>query len=111
ADLSDRPRNATLLDLLDIDHRDPMLAMEVEIVLSVHRPANADLDEPLSVDEAFLDRAAERRAVKIFAAEVLVPRVDVRIELHERQRSMAFRQRTQHRERDRVIAADDDRAC
>ena len=40
--------------------------------------------------EPFLDRAAERRAVKILAAKILVPGVDVRIELHERQRAVTL---------------------
>ena len=62
-----------------------------------------------AVDDPFLDRAAERRAVKVLAAEILVPRVDVRVELHERERTVTPGQRAQHRQRDRVIAADDDR--
>src|SRR5439155_2719225 len=108
ADLGHDPRDAAVLHLLDIDHRDPVLAMEIEIVLAEHRPPNADLDEPSSVDEAFLDRATERRAVKILAAKVLVPRVDVRVELHQSHRPAALCKSTQHGERDRVIPADDD---
>ena len=57
----------------------------------------------------FLDRAAERRAVKVLAAEILVPGVDVRVELHQRQRTVPLRERAQDRQRDRVVAADDDR--
>ena len=57
----------------------------------------------------FLDRAAERRAVKILAAEILVPGVDVRVELHQRQRTVPLRERAQDRQRDRMVAADDDR--
>src|SRR5206468_8090413 len=94
--------------LLDVDDRDPVLAMEIEVVLAVHRSADADLDEPPPFDDAFFDRAAERRAMKIFAAKILVPRVDVRVELYERQRSVPSRQRAQHRQRDRMVAADDD---
>ena len=109
ADLFDGPGDAARLHLIDVDHRDAVLAVEVEVVLAVHRPADADLDEALAVDEPFLDGAAERRAVKILAAEVLVPRVDVRVELHERERSVPLRQRAQDRQRDRVVAADDDR--
>ena len=86
-----------------------MLAVEVEVVLAVHRSADADLDEPLAVDEPFLDGAAERRAVKVLAAEVLVPGVDVRVELHQRERAVPLRQRAQDRQRDRVVAADHDR--
>ena len=62
-----------------------------------------------AVDQPFLDRAPERRAVKILAAEILVPGVDVRVELHERERTVPLRQRAQDRQRDRVVAADHDR--
>src|SRR5204862_1063676 len=44
-DLVHGPRDPALLHLLDVDHRDPVLAVEIEIVLAIHRPANADLNE------------------------------------------------------------------
>ena len=86
-----------------------MLAVKIEVVLPVHRSANPDLNEPPPVDDSFLDRPAERRAVKVLAAEILVPRVDMRVELHERERPVPFRERPQHRQRDRMVAADYDR--
>ena len=109
ANLFNRPRDAASLHLIDVDHRDAVLAMEVEVVFAVHRSADADLDEPPAVDQPLFDRAAERRAVEVLAAEVLVPRVDVRVELHEPERTVAPGERTQNRQRDRMVAADHDR--
>src|SRR5262249_23092735 len=109
SDCVDDPVDAARFRLIDVDHGDAVLAMEVEIVLAVHRAADSDLDEAAAVDDLLLDRAAERRAVKVLAAEVLVPRVDVRVELDERERSVLFRERAQNRQRDGVVAAGDDR--
>src|SRR5436309_7321519 len=75
ADLVDRPGHTPLLHLLDVEHRDAVLAVEVEIVFAVHRPADTDLNEAFRIDDPLLDGAAKGRAVKIPAAEVLTQRV------------------------------------
>src|SRR5690606_33245691 len=54
-------------------------------------------------------RADERRPMEVLAAEVLVPRVDVRIELHQREGPVLLRGRAQQRQRDRMVAADHER--
>ncbi len=60
------------------------------------------------VDEALLDRVIERRAVPETLAEAFRPGVDMRVEMHQRQRPAARAQRTQQPERDRVVAAERD---
>src|SRR5204863_4147721 len=98
ANFGDRRYNPAIFHLVDIDDGNPVLAVEIEVVFAVHRSTDSDLDEPASVDEPFFDCAPKRRAVKILTAEVLVPGVDVRIELNERERPMPARQRAQHRQ-------------
>ena len=41
----DRRRRPRAFTLLDVDHRDAVLAVELEVLLAVHRTADADLDE------------------------------------------------------------------
>src|SRR5260370_38407299 len=83
--------------------------MKVEILLAVHGPADADLHEARSVDELLFDCAAKWRAVKVLPAEILIPRVDVRVDLHQTERAVPLRERAENRERDRMVAADADR--
>ena len=44
--------------------------------------------------------------MRVGSAEVGVPRVEVRVEVHERDRPVLGRDRAQQRQRDRVVAAD-----
>src|SRR3954468_24054563 len=60
----------------------------------------------MRVEQVFLDRALERRPVEVALAEVLLPRVAVRVELHERHRPVALRKRTELREGDGMVAAE-----
>ena len=53
-------------------------------------------------------RAAERGAVRVGRAEVRVPRVEVGVEVDQRDRSVALVHRAQHRQRDGVVAAEHD---
>src|SRR6185295_20285213 len=55
-----------------------------------------------------LERAPEWRAVGVRRAEVGVPRVEVGIEMDEGDRAMTFVGDPQERQRDRVIATEDD---
>ena len=87
----------------------PVLVVEGEVLGAVERPADADLDHAARIDQPLLDRAPERRAVEELAAEVLVPGVGMRVEVHDAERPVAARQRAQDRQRDRVIAADAER--
>ena len=83
--------------------------MEREVVRAVHRAADADLHDRRGIDQAFGDRVIERRAVKELRPEILVPRVDVRVELDEAERAVPGRERAQDRQRDAVVAANDHR--
>ena len=62
--------------------------------------------DAVRVDQPFLGRPSERRPVEVALVEVLVPRVAVGIELHERERAVTFRDCPQLGERDRVVAAE-----
>src|SRR5207247_8724402 len=103
ADLRARPRHAAILQLIDVDHRDAVLAMKVEVVLAVHRSADADLDESPAVDQPFFNGPPERCAVEIFSAEILVPGIDMRIELDEAERAGAPGERPERAQRNRVL--------
>src|SRR5258705_9337247 len=48
-------------------------------------------------------RPAERGAVEVAVAEVLLPHVLVAVDVHQRDRAVPARDRTQDRERDRVV--------
>ena len=54
-------------------------------------------------------RAAERRAVRVWRAEVRVPRVEVRVEVDQRDRAVAVVDGAEHGQRDGVVAAEHDR--
>jgi hypothetical protein len=87
ADTGDRPVDALALHHADVDRRHAEIALVREVLrLAVHRPADADLHVARRIDQPLLDRAAERRAMEVLAAEVVAPGVDVRVELHERDR-------------------------
>src|SRR5262245_44644567 len=109
-DFGDDPRNATVPHLIDVDHGDAVLPVELEVLFTVHRTADAHLDESPPVDQPFLDRPPKRCPVKILSAEILVPRVDMRVDLYECERPVPLRQRAQDRQRDRMVATDDNRA-
>src|SRR4051794_32739492 len=59
----------------------------------------------MRVEEALLHRAFERRPVEVALAEVLLPRVTVRVELHERHWPVPLCERAKLRQRDRMVAA------
>src|SRR5213594_2524672 len=88
-----RPRRAVLLDRLDAEHLQAALVVEREVLGPVERSTDPDLDHAAAVHRALLDRAAERRAVEELAAEVLVPGVGMRVEVHDAERAVAAGQR------------------
>jgi len=98
-----------LLHRLDADHLDPVLLVEGEVFASVERAADAHLDHAARVQEPFLDGPTERRPVEELGAEVLVPGVRVRVEVHEPERPETARERSQDRQRHRVVATDRNR--
>ncbi len=61
------------------------------------------------VDQALLDRTAERGAVEVPLAVVLVPGVGVRVEQHQRHRAVDGVLGAELAEHDRVVAAEDER--
>src|SRR5213078_1676831 len=78
----------------------------------VHWRADADLDGPLRIDQPLLDRVIEWRAMAEALPEAVRPGIDMRVEMHQRQRLLAGagarRERAQQRQRDGVIAAQRD---
>src|SRR2546428_457371 len=102
------PGDPLLLHRLDTDHLDPVLLVEGEVVGAVEGAADAHLDHAARVHEPLLDGPTERRPVEELGAEVLVPRVRVGVEVDEPDRPVAARERSQDRQRHRVIAADRD---
>ena len=84
----------------------PSTRVVLEVRLAVQRAADADVQRPLHVDQAFFAGPAERRAVGVRRAEVGVPGVEVRVEVQHGDRAVIARQRPQDRQRDGVVAAD-----
>src|ERR671935_254519 len=80
-------------------------ASALQVPCRVDGAAHARLHGSVGLDQPFLRRALERRPMEVALPEVLVPRVGVRVELHERERPMLARQHAQLGERDRMVAA------
>src|SRR5262245_37960832 len=55
----DAPGHAALLHVLDANHLEAVRGVKVEVLGTVERPANADLDRARAVDQAFLHGATE----------------------------------------------------
>ena len=75
----------------------------------VQRAAHAGQQRALRAQQPLLHRAPERRAVEVALAVVLVPRVGVRVEQHQRDRAVDRGMRAQLAEHDRVVAAQHER--
>ena len=88
----------------------PCSSLEVEVLGAVERPADAHLDRARRRRSAPPRSRAGTACRGRSAAEVLVPGVGMRVEVHEPQRPVAARERAQDGQRDRVIAADAERA-
>ena len=94
------------------DHADFVFARKIEIVFGVDLAAQSDLQHASVVEQAFLECAAERRAVRILAAEIFVPEIVVRVELNQVDRAaVIFRDGAENRKADGVVAADAQRCA
>ena len=85
----------------------PRCGEDREIAVVVVVRAHADLHRVLDVDEPLLDCLAEHRAVMRMVVD---PRVGVRVEVHERKRSVTRVVCTQQRQAHVVVAADGQQA-
>ena len=90
--------------LLRGDDRDALCKRPV-VDVALHRRANADLDHAARIDDAFVDRMIEHRAMRIGLAEIIGPCIDVGVEMDQRQRAASFRAGAQERQRDSMVAA------
>lgn len=103
--LLDHLLDAELEELLDIHDADALSLAPVIVGLAVERAANTDLDGALGIEQAFLDRAAERRAVGQFVvAEIAVPGIGMGVEMHHADRPV-LGDGAHDRQRDQVVAA------
>ena len=62
--------------------------------------------ERIGVEQPLLKRAPERRAVRVGGAEVRIPGVQVRVDVQQRELTVAFCERAQEGQRDRVVTTD-----
>src|SRR6478735_5930349 len=85
--------------------RDAFLARP-SVHVFVHRRADADLHRAARIDQLLLDRVIKRRAVAKALAETIRPRVDMRVEMDERQGPGARGEGAEQCQRYRVIAAE-----
>src|SRR5215472_244048 len=69
--------------LLCRHHLHLVFAREIEVLLAIDLSAQADLQNTSVLEEPLLERATERRSVRIFAAKVFIPEVVVRVELNQ----------------------------
>ena len=81
----------------------------VEVLALYSPPRMPGEDRPVGVDQALFERAAERGAVEVALAVVVLPRVGVGVEQDDRERAVHRGVGAQLAEDDRVVAAEDDR--
>src|SRR4029077_16971707 len=96
---------ASFVKVLGCDHLHFVRRRKIEIVFAVNLTAKADLQDPAIEQEPLFKGAAERRAMRVLAAEILVPQIVVRVELDERKRAVFFCDGTQNREADGMVPA------
>ena len=83
-------RQTPLVKLLGGDHPDFVSACKIEIIFAIDLTAKANLQHAAFQKETLFKRAAERRAVRILAAEILVPQIIVGVELDQRNGAVFF---------------------
>jgi hypothetical protein len=93
------------------EHLEAQRGVRAQVVLAVQRAADADVQAAGPVDDALLRGPAERRAVRVRRAKVGVQGVEVRVEVHDRDRAVHRVDRAQQRQRDRVVAAEGQQAA
>src|SRR5690606_15739645 len=81
----------------------------VEVLLAVERAAGTNVADGFGVQNAFLHRAAERRAMRVFGAEICVPGIQVRVKVqHGNGATGALRGGAEQRQGNGVVAANGD---
>src|SRR5262249_22155974 len=103
-DRFDRPADAEDVDVAGPDGPEAEPQVVVEVAPLVEGTADADMDRVILNQESLLKGPPEDRAVCGGRVEVGVPGVQVRVEVHQRDRAVRAPHRPQHRQRDRVIA-------
>ena len=98
---------ATLMHRLGEQDRDSAANGPI-VHCAVHWRANTDLNGAARIDQTLLDRMEKRRAVPEAQPEALGPGIDMGVEMDERQRAGAHRQRSQQGKGDRMIPAERD---
>ena len=106
ADLRHQRRQRLVPALLGLHDAEALAARPVEIVGGIAGAAQADLDAALGVEQPFLDRAAERRAVGDRLAEHVLVDVGMGIDMDKPDRPVLLRDRAQDRIGDGVVAAE-----
>ena len=99
------------LQLVAVHHPEPERRVAGQVVAAVERPADADVHRGVVAEQPLLGGAAKRGAVGVGRAEVGIPGIEVRVEVHQRHRPEAAVDRAQQRKGDGVIAAQADDAA
>ena len=100
-------RHSLFVEFFGRDHADFVFARKIEIVFGVDLAAQAYLQHTAIVEQTFLEGAAERCAVGIFAAEIFVPEIVVSVELNQIDRAaVIFADGAKNRKTDGVVATD-----
>ena len=94
------------MHLLGGDDCDALCDRPLEHV-ALNRRANTDLDHPARIDEAFVDGVIEHRTMRKGLAEIIRPRIDMSVEMNERERTVSLRASARNKgERDAVLPAE-----
>src|SRR5262249_40022267 len=110
AQLGAHALDAALADLVGADQRVTLGAGDDVVGGAAARPAHAELIQLAALEEAFIDRVANRRAmVEIIAPHGRAAEIEMRVEMDHRERAHMLGERAQHGQRNRVIATDDER--
>src|ERR1700685_1634122 len=99
-------RQTFFVKLLGGDHFVFVGTGEIEVVFAIDLAAKTYLENAAIQQEAFFKGPTERRAVRILAAEILIPHIVVSVELNERNGAMLFYDGSEDRQADGVIASD-----
>src|SRR5258705_5473838 len=95
-----------LMKLLRGDHAYLVLPRKIKIGLAVHLAPQSHLQKTVFPDQSFLDRTAERRAMRKLAPKIFVPKIVVSVELNHHQRPVFFGRGPQKRPSQGRISAD-----
>src|SRR5215470_4792477 len=107
-DRVDRPAHAEFVDVAGPDGAEAESLVVVKIGGVVDRAPDADVDGVVLDEQVLLEGPPEDRAVRGRRVEVGVPRVEVRVEMHERDGAVLADGGAEQRQRDGVVAADGD---